>query len=133
MSQVPSNPTGIPKSRLPDRVRDAIRVRRCSIRTEEAYVQWIRRFILFHDKRRPNEMGETETSGFSSHPAVENKVSSSTRNQALCTLIFLYKEAPHREIFLSKELVRAKKPKKLPVVLIREEVRSVLDGLNGCL
>src|SRR6266702_6129009 len=81
-----------PKARLLDQVREVIRVKHYSIRTEEAYVQWIKRFIFFHGKRHPREMGATEIEAFLTDLAVQRKVSSSTQNQALNALVFLYKE-----------------------------------------
>lgn len=116
--------------KLLERVRGAIRVRHLSLRTEKAYLQWIRRYILFHRKRHPLEMGEKEINEFLTHLAVEKRVSPSTQTQALCALLFLYRTVLEREIG-DLELVRAKRRRKLPVVLTREEVRSVLCHLQG--
>jgi integron integrase len=116
--------------RLLDKVREALRVRHMSKRTEEAYVQWIRRYILFHGKRHPSEMGEREINAFLTHLAVERRVSASTQNQALCGLLFLYRAVLDREVG-DLELIRARKRRKLPVVLTREEVKSVLSHLQG--
>jgi len=127
-----SSPDPRPSSpRLLDRVRTAIRTRHYSLRTEEAYVAWIRRFILFHGKRHPQEMGETEINAFLSHLATEDHVASNTQNQALAALLFLYRhvlEVPFPKI---ESLIRAKKPERLPVVLTRDEVRSVLSRMEG--
>jgi integron integrase len=114
-----------------DSVREAIRVRHYSIRTEQAYVDWIRRFILFHGKRHPNEMGETEVVAFLTHLAVVGRVSASTRNQALNALVFLYKAVLNRPLADLNDAVRAKKPQKLPVVLTQNEVRRLLQHLDG--
>ena len=112
-------------------VRDAIRVRHYSIRTEKAYVDWIKRFILFHNKRHPKEMGETEGGAFLTHLAVDGKVAASTQNQALNALNFLYKAVLDRPLAEMRNIVRAKKPQRLPVVLTQDEVRRVLQQLQG--
>jgi len=114
-----------------DSVRDAVRVRQYSIRTEQAYVGWIKRFILFHSKRHPTEMGEAEVSAFLSHLAVTLEVSPATQNQALSALCFLYKKVLDRPLGNIPGIVRAKRPTKLPVVLSREEVGRLLSGLSG--
>jgi integron integrase len=120
-----------PKPRLLDQVRDIIRAKHYSIRTEEAYLQWMRRYILFHNKRHPREMGAKEINQFLSSLAVERKVSASTQNQALCAILFLYKEVLHQEIGMIDDLIWSKKSKKLPVVLAKEEIGSVLSQLSG--
>ena len=117
--------------KLLDQVRDVIRKRHYSIRTEEAYVQWIKRFILFHGKRHPKDMGKTEISAYISYLATHGKVASSTQNQALNAIIFLYKQVLNMEIGDLCQMERAKKPEKLPVVLSKNEVRQVLAGLSG--
>lgn len=117
--------------RLLDRVRIAIRARHYSLRTEEAYVGWIRRFIFFHGKRHPSEMGQTEINAFLSSLAVKDKVSSSTQNQALSALLFLYREVLEREDPDLEGVIRADRPARLPTVLTRAEVRSVLRRLDG--
>src|ERR671923_2519778 len=119
------------KPKLLDQVRLAIRTRHYSIRTEEAYVQWIRRFILFHHKRHPKEMGANEVSQFLTDLAVTHHVAASTQNQALSAIVFLYQEVLRQEIGWLDEVVRAKKPRKRPVVLTREEVKAVLEGSSG--
>ena len=116
--------------RLLDRVRAAIRLRHLSRRTEKAYVGWIRRFILFHGKRHPNELGETEMAAFLSALATRNQVSSSTQNQALAALLFLYRFVLGREVPWLDDVVRAKRPGRLPVVPSREEVAIVLGALD---
>ncbi len=118
-------------SQLLDRVRGEIRVRHYSIRTEEAYVGWIRQFILFHKKRHPLEMGEVEVCEFLTHLAVERKVAASTQNQALSALLFLYNDVLEQPLERSDDIVRARRPERLPVVLTRDEVRAVLAHLTG--
>jgi integron integrase len=110
---------------------------RAAIRTEEAYLNWIRRFILFHNKRhplrgrRPKEMGGAEVQQFLSHLAVRQNVAASTQNQCLCALVFLYKQVLNIELLEFDKIVWAKMPKKLPVVFSKTEVKSVLDQLSG--
>ncbi len=119
------------KPKLLDQVHEVIRMRHYSRRTEKAYVGWIRRFILFHGKRHPLEMGEVEISRFLSSLAVDSRVSASTQNQALNALLFLYRDVLHQDFPWLKDVVRAKSPRRLPVVLTRQEVRAVLDQLSG--
>jgi integron integrase len=119
------------KPRLLDQLRDAIRLRHYSLRTEETYIQWVRRFILFHNKRHPLEMGAVETTAFLNHLAVTGNVSASTQNQALSAIVFLYREVLKRDPGEFEGLVRAKRPDRMPVVLTREEVQRVLDRLEG--
>ena len=132
MTTSPTSPT--PGAvRLLDQVRAAIRTRHYSIRTEQAYHDWIRRFILFHNKRHPRQMGAAEIEKFLSHLAVERNVAASTQNQALNAILFLYREVLKIELPWMDEIVRAKKPQRLPVVLTREEVRLLLAQLDGTL
>ena len=114
-----------------EQVRNAIRVRHYSIRTEEAYLGWVKRFILFHGKRHPRDMGEAEVGAFLTHLAVQGRVAAATQNQALNALVFLYKAVLERPLADIDGVVRAKKPQRLPVVLTPEEVRSVLRHLSG--
>lgn len=116
--------------KLLDQARDTIRLRHYSIRTEESYIGWMKRYILFHNKRHPAQMGEPEVTAFLSHLAVDRKVSSSTQNQALAALLFLYKEVLQPLDWLDN-IQRAKKPERLPLVFTREEVRSILMQLEG--
>ncbi len=116
--------------KLLDQVRDVLRAKHYSYRTEEAYVDWIRRFILFHNKRHPAEMGAPEIQAFLTYLATERKVSASTQNQALSALLFLYREVLHKEIDTIL-LSSAKRPERLPAVLTREEVRRLLSHLTG--
>jgi integron integrase len=120
-----------PKPRLLDRVRAALRVRHYSRRTEETYVAWIRRYILFHGKRHPSEMGAPELTRFLNSLAVDSKVAASTQNQALSSLLFLYRAVLEIDVPWLDGLVRAKRPLRLPVVLTREEVCAVLQRLHG--
>jgi len=119
------------KPKLLDRVRAAIRTKHYSYRTEEAYVQWIKRFIFFHNKRHPSEMGELEINQFLSHLAVKGNVASSTQNQALSAILFLYREVMKQEIGSLDEVTWAKKPETLPEVLTREEVKAIMSHLSG--
>ena len=120
-----------PGPRLLDQVRNAIRVRHMSIRTEEAYVRWIRRFILFHGKRHPSMMGGSEISQFLTHLAVEQNVAASTQNQALSALLFLYEQVLDQPFERLDEMVRARRPARLPVVLTRDEIDLVVAQLSG--
>ena len=117
--------------RLLDRVREAIRLRHYSRKTEKAYTGWIRRFILFHGKRHPSLMGETQVTAFLSHLAVDRGVSASTQNQALSAILFLYEHVLGMELEWLEGVVRAKAPPRLPVVLTRAEVRGILNVLEG--
>ncbi len=116
--------------RLLDQVRDALRLKHYSIRTEDSYVDWIRRYILFHGKRHPNEMGAPEIEAFLTHLAVNEHVATSTQNQALSALLFLYREVLHKDLG-PIDALRARKPKRLPTVLTQDEVRRVFDHLSG--
>jgi integron integrase len=125
----PSAPAG--SLRLLDAVRMRVRARHYSLRTEEAYVGWIRRFVVFHGKRHPRELGEPEINAFLTHLAVREKVASSTQSQALAALLFLYRHVLEIPFPRLESLIRAKRPRRLPVVLTRDEVRTVLDRLDG--
>ena len=124
-------PPDAPKPRLLDRVRAALRTRHYSRRTEQAYVAWIRRFIFFHGKRHPAELGAPEVTRFLSALAVEGRVAASTQNQALSALLFLYREVLAVDLPWLDEVVRAKRPERLPVVLTRDEVRAVMQRRTG--
>ncbi len=119
------------KPKLLDQVRDAIRLRHYSIRTEQAYTDWIRRFIVFHKKRHPGDMAEAEVTEFLTHLARVGNVAASTQNQALSALLFLYKEVLKVEIGWLDNVERAKKPVKLPVVLTANEVQRIFAHLAG--
>ena len=119
------------KPKLLDQVRQQIRVRNYSIRTETAYAEWVKRYIRFHQYRHPLEMGAAEIEAFLTHLAVKRNVAGATQNQALAALLFLYKEVLKVELPWLDGIVRAKKPKHLPVVLTRDEVTRVLAQLSG--
>lgn len=117
--------------KLLDQVRDTIRTKHYSIRTERAYVDWIRRYVLFHNKRHPKHMGSAEIEAFLTHLAVEQNVAASTQNQALSALLFLYRHVLKKDLDGPIDSVRAKKPKRLPTVLTKEEVFKVMGFLSG--
>ncbi len=119
------------KPKLLEQVRQAIRTRHYSQMTEKAYVHWIKRFIFFHNKRHPVDMAETEIAQFLSSLATRGRVSASTQNQAFNALLFLYSEVLNRKIGVIDGVVRAKRPQRLPVVLTKEEVKKVIDHMNG--
>lgn len=110
---------------------ERLRLKHYSIRAEQQYVQWVRRFILFHDKRHPVEMGAAEVEAFLTHLAVEGKVAAATQNQALSALLFLYREVLEINLPWLDQVVRAKRPARLPVVLTRQEVTAVLNRMSG--
>ena len=112
-------------------MRHALRARHYSLRTENAYVGWARRYILFHDKRHPEELGPDHVNRFLTHLAVQRKVAASTQNQALSALLFLYGEVLRMPLPATDGLVRAKKPHRLPTVLTRDEVKRVITRLDG--
>ena len=117
--------------KLLDQVRNQIRKKHYSIRTEDAYCGWIKQFILFHGKKHPKDMGEKEISDFISYLAVKRKVASSTQNQALNAIVFLYKQVLHIDLGDFGPMERAKKPERLPVVLSKNEARRVLLFMSG--
>ena len=116
--------------KLLDQVRDAIRLKHYSYRTEQSYVGWIRRYILFHSKQHPKDMGGAEVEAFLTHLAVERHVSASTQNQAFSALLFLYRNVLNQDLG-ALEAVRAKRSNYLPTVLTKGEVRSVLENISG--
>ncbi len=117
--------------KLLDQVRDRIRRKHFSLRTEEAYVHWIRRFIFFHDKRHPRELGAAEVEKFLTHLAVAGRVSASTQNQAKSALLFLYKEVLNQALPWLDNIESAQRPKRLPVVLTTDEVEALLARVHG--
>ena len=117
--------------KLLDQLRSSLRLRHYSIRTETAYVDWARRFILHHNKRHPREMGGAEVTAFLSYLATERRVSASTQSQALSALLFLYREVLGIELPWMEEVIRARPSRRLPVVLTPTEVRGLLAELNG--
>jgi integron integrase len=122
-----------PQQPLPllERVRNRIRVKHYSIRTEHAYVDWVRRFILFHGRRHPSEMGVAEVEAFLTHLAVKGNVAASTQNQAKSALLFLYREVLGSELPWLDGVTAAKRPERLPVVLTRDEVTAVIGCMSG--
>jgi integron integrase len=126
-------PTDVPPSppRLLDRVRGVLRARHYSPRTEDAYVAWIRRFVLFHGKKHPDALGVPDVAGYLSHLASRRQVSASTQNQAFSALLFLYREVLGRELAGLEKVPRARLPERLPVVLSRDEVVAVLGRMRG--
>ncbi|MFI8741185.1 integron integrase [Stutzerimonas zhaodongensis] len=119
------------RPRLLDQVRDQIRLKHYSIRTERVYCEWVKRYIRFHKYRHPLEMGAAEVEAFLSDLAVRRDVSASTQNQALAALLFLYKQVLKQELPWLGKVVRAKKPARLPVVLSIDEVQRILSQLDG--
>ena len=119
------------KPRLMDQMGDRIRSKHYSVRTEHAYLGWVRRFILFTDKRHPAGLGAAEVERFLSHLAVEGNVSASTQNQALAAILFLYKEVLAQPLPWLDGLMRAKKPERLPTVLTVNETQAVLSSMEG--
>src|SRR5256885_5678847 len=127
-----SSITGSPPRTLLGRVRAAVRARHYSPRTEASYVGWVKRFVVFHGRRHPDELGEADVRAFLDHLAEHDRVSASTQNQAVAALLFLYEAVLGRRLALSPQgIVHAKELHRLPVVLSREEVRAVLAQLNG--
>jgi integron integrase len=119
-----------PPRKLLDRMRDLLRTQHYSLRTEQAYVAWARRFVLFHHKRHPKDMGVPEVEAFLTHLALERKVAASTQNQALSALLFLYREVLNQPLD-SVDAVRARKPERLPTVLTKSEATRVISAMSG--
>jgi site-specific recombinase XerD len=117
--------------RLLDQIRDVIRVKHYSIRTEKAYLDWTRRFVRFSGMRHPRECGAAEVEAFLTHIATKGQVAASTQNQARSALLFLYKEVLRCELPWLDGVETAKRPARLPVVLTEDEVRRVLDATNA--
>ena len=130
-ASIVSFPDGRPRPKLLDQVRQTIRTRHYSRRTEEAYVHWIRRYIVFHGKKHPSTLSVGDISSFLTWLAVERQVSASTQNQALSAVLFLYKAVLAIEIGPVPAVVRARTPERLPVVLSREEIGALLKQLTG--
>src|SRR5437660_2038159 len=126
-----SLPQSKPNPKLIEQVRNVMRFKHYSLRTERTYWDWIERFVRFHGMRHPRKMGEAEVGAFLTHLAREGKVAASTQNQALSALLFLYKEVLKQEIGWLEGVERARKPARLPVVLTRDEVHKVFAHLNG--
>src|SRR5262249_34012892 len=117
--------------KLLDRVRDRIRAKHYSLRTERAYLDWIRRFILFNDKKHPAEMSAPEVEAFLTHLAVEGRVAAPTQNQALAAILFLYRDVLEIQLPWIGNVVRARMPIHVPVVLPRADVQRLIDHLEG--
>ena len=117
--------------KLLDQLRESLRVRHYSLRTEDAYLDWVRRFILFHGKRHPRDLGAPEVQAFLSHLAVDRRVSPSTQNQAKAALLFLYRHVLDADLPWLAEIVQAKRQARLPVVLTPGEVRTLFDQMEG--
>jgi integron integrase len=120
-----------PAPRLLDRLRESIRVRHYSLRTERAYGQWVARFIRFHGKRHPRELGAAHVTAFLSDLANRGHVAAATQNQALAAILFLYREVLGIQLPWMEEVVRARRPKRLPTVLTAAEARAILANLPG--
>lgn len=126
-----TQPNGTTAPRLLDVLRDKLRLKHYSLRTEQQYVNWVRRFLRFHQHRHPREMGAAEVTAFLTDLAVAGGVSASTQNQALSALLFLYREVLEVALPWLDEVVRAKQPNRLPVVLTRREVAALLAQADG--
>jgi site-specific recombinase XerD len=118
------------KPKLLTQLSEVIRLKHYSLKTEKSYIHWCRRFIIFHKKRHPKEMNTQEVQAFLNYLAVDQHVSASTQNQALNAIVFLYKNVIKKELG-TIDAIRARRPKRLPVVLTREETRKILSLLSG--
>ena len=130
MSVPPATTTGKPKKLL-EQTRDVLRLKHYSLRTERSYCDWIKRFIHFHQLRHPKEMGAEDISAFLTHLARVGNVSAATQNQALSALLFLYQQVLKQEVGWIEEVERAKRPKRMPIVLTRDEVHKIFAHLHG--
>jgi integron integrase len=117
--------------KLLDIVRNKIRLKHYSIRTEEAYVSWIKRYIYFHNKRHPKDMGKKEIEAFLTDLAVKGNVAASTQNQAFSALLFLYEKVLNKNVFKNIDALRAKKPQRIPTVLTFDETMEMIDSITG--
>ena len=131
MSYQTLQPPTTTKPKLLDQVREVIRTKHYSFRTEQAYVFWIKKFIFFHKKRHPQEMAAKEINEFLTYLAVKENVSASTQNQALCAIVFLYKQVLKIELQDFGDVTWAKKPKRIPVVFTRKEIKTIFNQLTG--
>jgi integron integrase len=128
----PSSPDSPNKAKkLLDQLRDAIRAKHYSYRTEQTYIDWCKRYILYHNKRHPAEMGIPEIQAYIVHLATDQQVAASTQNQALSAILFLYRNVLLREIEFPTDLLRAKKPSRLPTVLSKTEAMAIIHGMHG--
>ncbi len=126
-----ATPVSPARPKLLDQLSEALRSRHYSRRTEQTYCHWVKRYVHFHNLRHPADMGEPEINAFLTHLAVHEKVAASTQNQALSALLSLYRHVFGREVGDLGEVIRARKPKRLPVVMTRDEVKAVLANLSG--
>jgi len=124
-------PEAVQKPKLLDSLREALRSRHYSRRTEQTYCHWVKRFIYFHNVRHPMDMAEPEINAYLTYLAVKEKVSASTQNQALSALLFLYRHVLGRKVGDLREVIRARKHRHVPVVMTREETRAVMSHLKG--
>ena len=131
MELVAENSVVEKQPKLLDQVRNTLRTKHYSMKTEQAYVHWIKRYILFHNKRHPKDMGEKEINQFLTHLAVKEKVAASTQNQALCAIVFLYKHVLKIELGDFGNVTWAKKQEREPVVFTQKEVKAVINQLSG--
>ncbi|MHB8779659.1 MAG: integron integrase [Anaerolineales bacterium] len=133
--QPTSSPSKIPErgkaKKLLEQVSDAIRIKHYSSRTEKTYLDWIRRYILFHNKRHPKDMGAEEIQAFIAHLATQKQLAASTQNQALSAVIFLYRYVLKIDITLPPDIIRAQRSETLPVVLTHQEAMSVINKMTG--
>ena len=132
--QAPTNPnsTSEPKpKKLLEQVQEALRTKHYSYRTEQTYIDWIRRYILFHQKQHPKDLGVEEIRAFIAHLATDRKVATSTQNQALSAILFLYRTVLQQEINLPPDLINPSRPKRLPTVLTHEEAMTVINAMRG--
>ena len=120
-----------PPKKLLEQVSDVIRLQHYSYKTEKSYVNWIKRYILFHNKRHPKEMNGKEIEEFLTYLAVKENVAASTQNQALNAILFLYKEVLKQELDVKVDAVRAKRSRYLPTVLTKDEVFAIVNNLSG--
>jgi integron integrase len=130
-ASVPSAVSGSKPKKLLDQTRDILRLKHYSLRTERSYCDWIERFIRFHQMRDPKEMGVAEITQFLTHLARISNVSAATQNQALSALLFLYQQVLKQEVGWIDEVERAKRPKRIPVVLTRDEARKIFAHMHG--
>jgi integron integrase len=131
MESMPAGVPTAPSPRLLDQLRHRIRVKHYALRTEKTYVDWVRRFILFHGKQHPRNLGASEVEAFLSHLATARRVSAATQNQAKSALLFLYKDVLGIELPWLDEIVQARTARRLPTVLTTREVKALLDELDG--
>jgi integrase len=121
----------MPAVKLLDQVREQLRLKHYSYRTEETYLYWIKRYILFHNKRHPKDMGDEEIRAFLFHLAEKEQVAASTQNQAFSALLFLYRHILNKELTVNYKSIGASRPNRLPTILTKEETQKVIDYLNG--